>query len=90
MTERTVTEGQVIDAMNKHSDRSKFYSELFPDRPKVGELIAVLNHDLQGIKGWYLFVGFYNDGRVIVLDNYGEEELWENYRRQTPEERGEG
>jgi hypothetical protein len=90
MNERTVTEQQVIDAMNKHSELSNVYSELFPDRPKAGELIEVVDNGRYWIKKWYPFVGIDDYGRVIVLDEDGEEELWDNYRRQTPAERGEG
>jgi hypothetical protein len=90
MTERTVTEQQVIDAMNKHSVPSSVYSELFPDLPKVGELIKVCDEYQKAGGEWFPFVKINDDGYIIVIDIDGEEELWDNYRRQTPVERGEG
>jgi hypothetical protein len=96
MSNRTVTEQEVIAALNKHAaaftipDYTLVFNELFPELPKVGELIEVVDNGLPGIKGWYPFVGLHNDGRVIVLDEDDNDELWDNYRQQTPVERGEG
>jgi hypothetical protein len=97
MTERTVTEQQVINALAKHGYNSihnpmsqHLMSELFPKPPKNEEIIQVWDNDLIVIKGWYPFVGIHTDGRIIVLDEDGNDELWDNYRRQTPAERGEG
>jgi hypothetical protein len=96
MTERTVTEQEVIAALNKHAaaftipDYTLVFNELFPKPPKNEEIIQVWDNDLIVIKGWYPFVGIHTDGRIIVLDEDGNDELWDNYRRQTPAERGEG
>jgi hypothetical protein len=100
MTERTVTEKQVIDAMTKHPfttkytrHGSRFIDELFPEPPelpKYKELIQVSDNCEPTVKDWYPFVGINHCGRVIVLDDDGNDELWDNYRRQTPAERGEG
>ena len=90
MTERTVTERQVREAMNKSSKYDCIIKELFPELPKAKELIQVSDNCNPTVKDWYPFVGINNDGLVIVLDEDGMEESWDNYRRQTPAERGEG
>jgi hypothetical protein len=96
MTERTVTEQQVIDAMNKHISKNKndsyhvIFDELFPELPKAGELVLIWDKGSDSTGGWFPFVKIRDDGRVIVLDYDGNDELWDEYRRQTPAERGEG
>jgi hypothetical protein len=96
VSERTVTEAEVIAAMNKHSSRhdafysSNVFDELFPELPKYKELIQVSDNCEPTVKDWYPFVGINHCGRVIVLDDDGNDELWDNYRRQTPAEKGEG
>ena len=96
MTKRTVTEQQVIDAMNKYVSLQKkalfneLFEALFPELPKAGELIQVSDNCNPTVKDWYPFAGINLDGLVIVLDDDGMEEYWENYRRLTPAERGQG
>jgi hypothetical protein len=96
MTERTVTEQQVIAAMNKHISKNKndsyhvIFDELFPELPKANELVLIWDKGSTTVGGWLPFVKIRDDGRVIVLDEDGKDELWDEYRRQTPAERGEG
>jgi hypothetical protein len=96
MTERTVTEQQVIDAMNKYGSQEPIghfefiYDELFPELPKENELVLIWDKGSTTVGGWLPFVKIRDDGRVIVLDQDGNDELWDEYRRQTPAERGEG
>jgi hypothetical protein len=99
MTERTVTEQQVIDAMNKFAPETSLahygilFDELFPDLPKVGELIDV-NDTVNPMpySNWRPFHHIGYDGRVFtgsIPD--GTLVGWQKtYRRQTPTERGEG
>jgi hypothetical protein len=96
MTERTVTEQQVIDVFNKPLPQDEriylnaIFEKLFPELPKVGELVKVWNGGLDGNKGWGIFLYIDKDGQVCTEDECGDEWLWDNYRRQTPAERGEG
>jgi hypothetical protein len=96
MTERTVTEQQVIDVLNKYGLTTNLktinliFLELFPEQPKLGELVKVWNGGLDGNKGWGIFLYIDKDGQVCTEDECGDEWLWDNYRRQTPAERGEG
>ena len=90
MTERTVTEKQIIAAMNNNCTYKDIISELFPERPKGGELILCWDESAPYQKNWCYFVGISNDGRAIAIDDEGDKEPWDNYRRQTPAERGEG
>jgi hypothetical protein len=94
VTERTVTEQQVIDAMNKHGIEHRMayfeviWDELFPELPKLGELILAWDNNQPDCKNWYEFSGF-ADGNIGVI-NYDDDILYfDNYRRQTPAERGE-
>ena len=97
MSERTVTEQQVIAAFNKHCPNlipqyRIIFSELFPEQPDpplVGEVIRVWNISLDGAEGWGNFLYIDKDGQVCTEDECGAEWLWDNYRRQTPTERGE-
>jgi hypothetical protein len=99
MTERTVTEQQVIDAMNKFAPDTSLghygilFDELFPELPAHNELILVwVDEELpENIDRWYKFEAFRSDGSVDVrhpTTNYRCN--FDNYRRQTPAERGEG
>jgi hypothetical protein len=98
MTERTVTEQQVIDAMNKFASQNILghygiiFDELFPELPKVGELILVSDGDLDCLNSyWRQFKEF--DNGFVVVNSGGHLEadiICKNYRRQTPAERGEG
>jgi hypothetical protein len=96
MTERTVTEAEVIAAMNKRAPSkdmiiiNQIFDELFPELPKANELVLIWDKGSTTVGGWFPFVEIRDDGRVIVLDEDGNDELWDNYRRQTPAERGEG
>ncbi len=99
MTERTVTEQQVINAMNKcvpldeRIALNMIFDELFPELPKVGELILVSDLDLDFVNPkWRRFKEFDRNGWVVVNNGAHLEEdvIWKNYRRQTPAERGEG
>jgi len=99
MSERTVTEQQVIAAFNKHCPNlipqyRIIFNDLFPEMeapepPKVNEIIFVWDSVFAENGEWRPFLKFYNDDRIIVIDVDGEEEFWNNYRRQTPTERGE-
>jgi hypothetical protein len=97
MTERTVTEAEVIAALEKLGHTAyqltitaNIMIELFPELPKVGELILCWDENEPDQKNWCCFVGISNDGRSIAIDHEGDEEPWDNYRRLTPAERGEG
>ncbi|MFT5451722.1 MAG: hypothetical protein ACI9N9_001208 [Enterobacterales bacterium] len=96
MTERTVTEAEVIAAMNKHSSRhdafysSNVFDELFPELPKVGELVKLWDSGDPNLGFWDKVLGFNVDGHVIIMGEEGDDESWNSYRRQTPAERGEG
>jgi hypothetical protein len=96
MTERTVTEQQVLNAMNKRVPQkdmiiiNEIFDELFPELPKVGELVLTWDKGSDSTGGWFPFVKINDDGRVVVLDYDGDDELWDSYRRQTLAERGEG
>ena len=95
MTERTVTEQQVINAMDKFASQNILghygilFDELFPELPKAGEIILVWDNDEKQGGEWFSFVKI-DYGSIIVIDRDGDEESWDNYRRQTPAERGEG
>jgi hypothetical protein len=98
MTERTVTEQQVIDAMNKRAPSkdmiiiNQIFDELFPELPKVGELILCWNGEQNdNEQHWLPFIKLTDCGYVIAkLYNSGIIYNFEHYRRQTPAERGEG
>jgi hypothetical protein len=87
VSERTVTERQVREAMNKFSNYDHIIKELFPELPKVGEFILVWDAIGDG-SDWRSFA-YMSDDQIHTLDDEGCG--WENYnyRRQTPAERGE-
>jgi hypothetical protein len=95
MTERTVTEQQVINAMNKRAPSkdmiiiNQIFDELFPELPKLGELILAWDNNQPELPGWYEFSEF-ADGNIGVINYDGDRLYFDNYRRQTPAERGEG
>jgi hypothetical protein len=100
MTERTVTEQQVINALAKHGYNSihnpmsqHLMSELFPELPAHKELVKVWNEDVEPEENecWRKFRKISDSGNPLVY--YGERchpIEWNNYRRQTQAERGEG
>ncbi|MFT5452866.1 MAG: hypothetical protein ACI9N9_002364 [Enterobacterales bacterium] len=97
MAERTVTEQEVIAALNKHAaawtipDYALVFNELFPELPKANELILVWDNPCQESEGtWLPFHSLTDEDRVYVLYNDGRVVGFDNYRRQTPAERGEG
>jgi hypothetical protein len=98
MTERTVTEAEVIAAMNKYGSQKPIghfefiYDELFPELPKANELILCWNGEQNNDdQHWMPFVKLTASGNVIAKFPYsGIIYNWEHYRRQTPAERGEG
>jgi hypothetical protein len=101
MTERTVTEQQVIDAFNKPLPLDErvclnaIFEKLFPELPKVGELIWVWNGNGATDEGaWRKFFSLDAHGNILTKGVYGDycewDCEWDNYRRQTPAERGEG
>jgi hypothetical protein len=96
MTERTVTEQQVIDAMDKFASQNILghygiiYDELFPELPKFNELIFVWDGNSKEGNTLRPFHHFNNEGRAVVSFLDGSLCEWDNYRRQTPAERGEG
>jgi hypothetical protein len=99
MSERTVTEQQVIDVFNMPFSLDQriclnlIFSELFPELPKVGELIKPWDGDEEpDLTIWRTFHGLTAIG--IVQTSYFDGDFeslteWDNYRRQTPAERGE-
>ena len=98
MNDRTVTEQQVIDAFNKPVplDERVYLNAIFealfpelPELPKVGELILVWDDDDHENAEWYKFDKI-DRGFILVITPYGNSESFDNYRRQTPTERGEG
>jgi hypothetical protein len=96
VSDRTVTEQQVRKAFIDHLSVNQIISlgnnvmeQLFPELPKVGELILAWDNNQPDCKNWYEFSGF-ADGNIGVI-NYDDDILYfDNYRRQTPAERGEG
>jgi hypothetical protein len=100
MTERTVTEQQVIKAMAnafkerlgaqclQHSLTTGLLKELFPEPPQVGEIILGISL-LSGQTGWGRFLHFTDDGAVCTHDGNSTKTIWSKYRRQTGIERGE-
>jgi hypothetical protein len=99
VTERTVTEQQVIDAMNKHSSRhdafysSNVFDELFPELPNQGELILVWDKEKNdnNHQDWLHFHRINELGNVVTMcPSSAIIHVWQHYRRQTPSERGEG
>ena len=102
MTERTVTEAQISLAIDKHLincgplkhkndllQYRQFFDELFPELPKVGELILCWNDDCPGCQVWCGFLEMV-DGKLCAIDSDGDQLYFTGYRRQTPFERGEG
>mgnify|MGYP000320440069 CR=1 FL=1 len=95
VSERTVTEQQVIDAFNmavpldERMSLGLIFNKLFPELPKAGELILCWD-DLSDYRDWCYFDSINNDGKANTIDYEGDEESYDNYRRQTPAERGEG
>jgi hypothetical protein len=88
VTERTVTEQQVIDALKKRLSFKDTVSSLFPELPKPGELVDVSDTLAPMPYGnWRPFHHIDNEGRVFV----GPASLvgWKHYRRQTPTQKGE-
>jgi hypothetical protein len=95
MTERTVTEKQVISALAKLGYNSihnpltnDLLRELFPESPEVGEIILGISL-LSGQTGWGRFLHFTDDGAVCTHDGNSTKTIWSKYRRQTAMERGE-
>jgi hypothetical protein len=96
MTERTVTEQQVIKAMAKLGYNSihnpltnDLLKELFPALPEVGELILAFDSIAQdGV--WEKFLHFTAAGAVCTYEGSVDNKSIRNrYRRQTAMERGE-
>jgi hypothetical protein len=99
MTERTVTEQQVIDVFNKPLPQDErvylnaIFEKLFPELPAHNELVKVWNGKVEPEKyaAWRRFKKISASGTVITyFGSAGQENQWDNYRRQTPAERGEG
>ena len=95
MTERTVTEKQIRDALKnrnlnpEHMDFKRVLKDLFPQLPQVGEVVLVWDNGVKGGQGeWFPFVEL-DCGVVMVTDRDGDKESWDNYRRQTAIEKGE-
>ena len=97
MSERTVTECEVIAAFNKHGKQVNsdlfniLIQDLFPAPqvpPQAGEIIRVWDDgDSYSFKR---FSHFDSNGLVVVLaTRHGGTVTYGNYRRMTPTERGE-
>jgi hypothetical protein len=66
---------------------------LFPDLPKVGELILTRDHKANNSspEDWQRFEKFDNNGKVVTrcpVTNFTY--TWDTYRRLTTTEKGEG
>jgi hypothetical protein len=99
MTERTVTEQQVIDVFNiavpldQRIFLNLIFSELFPELPAHNELIKVWNKKVEPEEDevWRRFRKMSACGNVITyFGAAGHGKQWVHHRRQTPAERGEG
>jgi hypothetical protein len=97
MTERTVTGKQVVDAIEKLNIDTPIamglLKELFPERPNHNELIKVWDGSTEPEDNevWRRFKKMAPDGDAITYVGAGPMGLrWDNYRRKTPAERGEG
>jgi hypothetical protein len=100
MTERTVTEQQVIKAMAnafkerlgaqclQHSLTAGLLKELFPELPEAGEVVLVWDIGENSRGEWFPFVEL-DRGVVMVTDSDGDIASWDFYRRQTAIEKGE-
>jgi hypothetical protein len=95
MTERTVTQQQVINAMARLGSNpfqiarnTVLLKELFPEPPEVGEIILGISL-LSGQTGWGRFLHFTDEGGVCTHDGNSTKTIWSRYRRQTAIERGE-
>jgi hypothetical protein len=92
MTERTITESQLEQLLKDSKQETYWRHEVmetaFPKLAKAGELINVNNGSIE-VENWEKFICFGDHGRVITGNRFGEQMEWENYRRQTPAERGE-
>ena len=96
MSDRTVTEQQVRSAFIDHLSPNQIIcfnhvmDELFPELPKLGELIDVSDTFVRMPSGnWRPFHHIGNDGRVFtgsIPD--GTLVGWKRYRRQTPTQKG--
>jgi hypothetical protein len=95
MSELTITEAELrsaLEAVNKNNDAwfEVIWDELFPELPKFNELILVWDVGSKEGNTWRPFHHFNNEGRAVVSYLDGSLCEWDNYRRQTPAERGEG
>jgi hypothetical protein len=104
MTERTVTltKQQIKGLMYKCGLLStklyleqyrEFFDELFPELPAHNELILVwVDHEIpENIDRWYQFEKLNSDGSVDVWHPTTKYRYnFDNYRRQTSAEKGEG
>ncbi len=93
MTERTVTEKQVRDALAFSSQTTiaideRILNRLFPELPKVGELVLVWDEIPEGAD-WQTVISI-SGNEIKTLSFDGEHYKSCNYRRQTPAEKGEG
>jgi hypothetical protein len=98
-THRSVTEQQVIDVLNKHGNANNLayfepvYKELFPELPNQEELILVWDREKNdnNHEDWLHFHRINEFGQVVTMcPSSGIIHTWDNFRRQTPAERGEG
>jgi hypothetical protein len=95
MSDQTVTKKQVREALTATCHTTiaideSILNHLFPELPKRHEMIFVWNKIFTANGEWRPFLRFHYDSHIVVEDGDGEEEFWENYRRQTPTEKGEG
>jgi hypothetical protein len=99
MTERTVTEQQVIDVFNiavpldQRIFLNLIFSELFPELPNQGELILVWDKEKNdnNHQDWLHFHRINELGNVVTMcPSSAIIQVYQHYRRQTPAERGEG
>lgn len=94
MEEQRITQQELHDVFHKHfASFPNLYrlmiNELFPERPKLGEIIRVWDDD-ENSYSFRELACFNSDGTVVCSLIGGTLTMpYKNYRRQTPAERGE-
>ena len=95
MKEKRITQQELYDVFDKHFHTIPnvyqiMIGELFPEPPKVGELIyAYSNNDSNPDGKWGEFLRFEGDTDIVIGSREEGVTYHKKYRRQTPLERGE-
>jgi hypothetical protein len=90
---RRLTNEKAMGSCCIHINYQELLSELFPSRPKFGELILVedVGKKDNEIEDWQRFEKFDENGQVVTrCPVNGELYTWDTYRRLTTTEKGEG